>query len=234
MDLSDVGYDAFLINGKQSLHNTDIKPGERVRLRIINASASSYFHVEFSGGDMTLIEADGVAVVERAVERLRLATAETYDVVVEIHADKRYEVRATAEDGSGYASYYLGSGDPVFRYPCDKNPIFTWWGMKSHSRRRGKIVHADRHGSMHGTSEYAGLRAKSPTSFDTNRKTREIDLRLTGSMERYTWSFDDKTLTEVDKIRIKKGEVVRFRLINETMMHHPHPFAWPFLPGTEW
>ena len=40
-------------------------------------------------------------------------------------------------------------------------------------------------------------------------------------MERYTWSFDDKTLTEVDKIRIKKGEVVRFRLINETMMHHP-------------
>ena len=220
MDLSDVGYDAFLINGKQSLHNTDIKPGERVRLRIINASASSYFHVEFSGGDMTLIEADGVAVVERAVERLRLATAETYDVVVEIHADKRYEVRATAEDGSGYASYYLGSGDPVSVIPAIKPNLYLV-GHESHSRRRGKIVHADRHGSMHGTSEYAGLRAKSPTSFDTNRKTREIDLRLTGSMERYTWSFDDKTLTEVDKIRIKKGEVVRFRLINETMMHHP-------------
>ena len=40
-------------------------------------------------------------------------------------------------------------------------------------------------------------------------------------MERYTWSFDDKTLTEVDKIRINKGEIVRFNLINETMMHHP-------------
>ena len=220
MDLSDVGYDAFLINGKQSLHNTEIKPGERVRLRIINASASSYFHVEFSGGDMTLIEADGVAVVDRTVERLRLATAETYDVVVEVRADKRYELRATAEDGSGYASYYLGSGEPVPVLPAMKSNLYLV-GHESHSRRRGKTVHADRHGSMHGTSEYAGLRAKNPTSFDAERKTREIALRLTGSMDRYTWSFDDKTLTEVDKIRIKKGEVVRFKLINETMMHHP-------------
>ena len=220
MDLSDVGYDAFLINGKQSLHNTEIKPGERVRLRIINASASSYFHVEFSGGDMTLIEADGVAVVERTVEKLRLATAETYDVIVDIRADKQYELRATAEDGSGYASYYLGSGEPVPVLPAMKRNLYLV-GHGSHSRRRGKIIHADRHGSMHGTSEYAGLRSKNPTSFDTKRKTREIDLRLTGSMERYTWSFDDKTLTEVDKIRIKKGEVVRFKLINETMMHHP-------------
>ena len=220
MDLSDVGYDAFLINGKQSLHNTDIKPGDRIRLRIINASASSYFYVEFSGGDMTLIEADGVAVVEKAVERLRLATAETYDVVVEVRADKRYELRATAEDGSGHASYYLGSGEPVSVIPAIKPNLYLV-GHASHSRRRGRMVHADRHGSMHGTSEYAGLRAKTPTSFDTARKTREIPLRLTGSMERYTWSFDDKTLTEVDKIRIKKGEIVRFRLINETMMHHP-------------
>ena len=46
-------------------------------------------------------------------------------------------------------------------------------------------------------------------------------MRLNGSMERYVWSFDDKVLTEVDKIRIKKGDVVRFNLINETMMHHP-------------
>ena len=220
MDLSDVGYDAFLINGKQSLHNTDIKPGDRIRLRIINASASSYFLVEFSGGDMSLIEADGVAVVEKAVERLRLATAETYDVVVEVRADKRYELRATAEDGSGHASYYLGSGEPVSVIPAIKPNLYLV-GHASHGRRRGRMVHADRHGSMHGTSEYAGLRAKTPTSFDTARKTREIPLRLTGSMERYTWSFDDKTLTEVDKIRIKKGEIVRFRLINETMMHHP-------------
>ena len=220
MDLSDVGYDAFLINGEQSLHNTGIKQGDRVRLRIINASASSYFHVEFSGGDMLLIEADGLPVVGRAVERLRLATAETYDVIVHIRADKRYEVRATAEDVSGHASYYLGTGEAVPVLPALKPNLYLV-GHGSHSRRRGRVVHADRHGHMHHTSEYAGLKAKERTSFDTSRNTREIDLRLTGSMERYTWSFDNRTLTEADKIRIKRGEIVRFNLVNETMMHHP-------------
>ena len=220
MDLSDVGYDAFLINGKQNRHTAEIKNGERVRLRIINASASSYFYVEFSGGDMTLIEADGVAVVEKTAKRLRLATAETYDVIVEVPAGKQYEVRATAEDGSGYASYYLGAGETVPVSPVTKPNLYLV-GHGSHRSGRPQMNHSGRHGSTHSTSEYAGLRAKSPTSFDLGRKTREIDLRLTGSMERYTWSFDDKTLTEVDKIRIRKGEIVRFNLINETMMHHP-------------
>ena len=220
MDLSDVGYDAFLVNGKQSLHETGIQQGERIRLRIINASASSYFHVEFGGGDMLLIEADGVPVVERAVERLRLATAETYDVLVHIRENKRYELRATAEDVSGYASYYLGAGETVPVLPAIKPNLYLV-GHGSHGRRRGRTVHADRHGHIHHTSEYAGLKAKKRTSFDPGRETREIDLTLTGSMERYTWSFDNRTLTEVDKIRIRKGEIVRFNLINETMMHHP-------------
>jgi FtsP/CotA-like multicopper oxidase with cupredoxin domain len=218
MDLSDVGYDAFLVNGEQSLHNTEIKQGETVRLRIINASASSYFHVGFSGGDMLLIEADGVPVEEKTVERLRLATAETYDVLVHIRDDKRYELRATAQDVSGYASWYLGAGETVPVLPALKPNLY----LVSHgSRRRGRVIRADRHGHMHHTSEYAGLKSKKRTSFDAGRETREIDLTLTGSMERYTWSFDNRTLTEVDKIRIKQGEIVRFNLVNETMMHHP-------------
>ena len=251
MDLSDVGYDAFLINGKQSQHDAAIKNGERVRLRIINASASSYFNVEFSGGDMTLIEADGLPVVEKTVRRLRLATAETYDVIVEIPVDKQHELRATVTDGSGYASYYLGAGETVPVIPMAKPNLYLV-GHGSHGRERDDVTPAGvtpagehnlvghgshgrerdgmtpagehmSHGHKHagGMSEYAGLRSKRPTALDTRRKTREIDLRLTGSMERYTWSFDNKTLTEVDKIRINQGEIVRFNLINETMMHHP-------------
>ena len=220
MDLSDVGYDAFLINGEQSLHSPEIRQGETVRLRIINASASSYFHVEFSGGDMLLIEADGVAVAERVVERLRLATAETYDVLVHMRAGKQYELRATVEDGSGYASWYLGTGETVPVLPALKPNLYLV-SHAGHGRRRSRTVSSDRHGHLHHTSEYAGLKAKKRTSFDPGRETREIDLTVTGSMEGYTWSFDNKTLTEVDKIRIRKGEIVRFNLINETMMHHP-------------
>ena len=220
MDLSDVGYDAFLVNGKQSMHNTEVKQGETLRLRIINASASSYFNVEFSGGDMLLIEADGVPVVETTIERLRLATAETYDVLIQVRAAKRYELRATAEDGSGHASYYLGTGEPVPVLPAAKPNLYLM-GHGSHNHAHGGTTHTGSHAHMRHSSEYADLKAKQPTGFDTGRKTREIDLTLTGSMERYTWSFDNKTLTEVDKIRINKGEIVRFNLINETMMHHP-------------
>ena len=166
MDLSDVGYDAFLVNGKQSMHNTEVKQGETLRLRIINASASSYFNVEFSGGDMLLIEADGVPVVETTIERLRLATAETYDVLIKVRAAKRYELRATAEDGSGHASYYLGTGEPVPVLPAAKPNLYLM-GHGSHNHAHGGTTHSGSHAHMRHSSEYADLKAKQPTGFDT-------------------------------------------------------------------
>ena len=50
---------------------------------------------------------------------------------------------------------------------------------------------------------------------------RSLELRLTGDMERYVWSFNGKTMAEDGVIQIKRGEVLRLELINDTMMHHP-------------
>ncbi len=50
---------------------------------------------------------------------------------------------------------------------------------------------------------------------------REVELRLTGDMESYNWSFNNTPLSAADKIKISRGEVVRFNFVNETMMHHP-------------
>lgn len=69
--------------------------------------------------------------------------------------------------------------------------------------------------------DYSQLKAPQKTAFDAKLPRRDITLRLTGNMERYVWSFDNKLLDEADLIRIKKGEVVRFHLINDTMMEHP-------------
>lgn len=226
MDISDVAYDAFLINGRQSQQDGQIRNGQTLRLRIINAAASSYFFVEFSGGEMTIMEADGLAVKETAVQRLRMAIAETYDAIVDIPPDGRYELRATAEDGSGHASYYLGAGEMV-PAPTVPRPNLYLIGHGQHGQggmgHAGHAGHAGHHahGQGHGQSEYAWLMARTPSAFDPQRRIREIALRLTGTMERYSWSFDNRALTEVDKIRIRRGEVVRFQLINETMMHHP-------------
>ena len=68
---------------------------------------------------------------------------------------------------------------------------------------------------------YAGLRALELTAFETDKHIREIRLTLDGDMERYVWFVNNKALSESDVIRIRAGEVVRFIMINRTMMHHP-------------
>ena len=107
MDYSDVGYDAFLINGKRSSQLLTAHPGERVRVRIINAGASSYFYVSM-GIPMTVIAADGVDVEPVQAKELLIGMAETYDILVALPEHKNYELRATAQDVTGFSSTWIG------------------------------------------------------------------------------------------------------------------------------
>ena len=95
MDISDVAYDAFLVNGQSRIVCGGV-PGERVRLRIINGSASTYFFVEFAQQQLELMAADGMPVEPFSTPRLLIAIAETYDAIITIPADGSYEFRATA------------------------------------------------------------------------------------------------------------------------------------------
>ncbi|MEZ4575910.1 MAG: multicopper oxidase domain-containing protein [Vampirovibrionales bacterium] len=107
MDLSDVYYPAFLINGKNN-SITEAKPGETVRLRIINGSASTYFYFNYAG-EMTIIAADGLPVQPVKQDRVLMAIAETYDVLVKVPEEGMAEFQITAQDGSGSASTWLGA-----------------------------------------------------------------------------------------------------------------------------
>jgi CopA family copper-resistance protein len=109
MDIADVAYDRFLANGKPEIA-LPASPGQPVRLRIVNGSATTYFHLEFAGGPMTIVAADGLPVEPVTEQRLLVAVAETYDVLVRVPAGGAYEFRATAHDGSGFASVWLGDG----------------------------------------------------------------------------------------------------------------------------
>jgi hypothetical protein len=71
------------------------------------------------------------------------------------------------------------------------------------------------------TLTYNMLRSLAPTVLNDQLPMREIKLSLTGNMIRYVWSFDNKTLSQSDKIVIRKGENVRMILVNNTMMRHP-------------
>ena len=128
MDVSDVYYDNFLINGKNQNEKPQFKAGDKVRLRIANAGASDYFWLTYSGGKITVVASDGNDVEPVEVDRLIIAVSETYDVVVTIPDNKSYEFLVTPEDRTGSASLWLGSGEKIPAAKLQKLKYFE--GMK--------------------------------------------------------------------------------------------------------
>ncbi|WP_434149269.1 copper resistance system multicopper oxidase [Methylocaldum gracile subsp. desertum] len=106
-DIADVtGYTyTFLVNGQGPEANWTalFKPGERIRLRFVNAAAMTHFDVSIPGLKMQIIQADGQNVEPVEVDEFRIAVAETYDVLVEPREPQAYTIFAEAMDRSGYA-----------------------------------------------------------------------------------------------------------------------------------
>lgn len=118
-DIADIYYPAFLINGEVNSEHPQFKPGERVRLRIINGAASSYFWLTFGGPTPMLVSADGLDVVPVERNKTLIGNAETYDFIVTIPEDGKIEVKSSAFDGSGQATTTLGTGQlyPALEIP---------------------------------------------------------------------------------------------------------------------
>lgn len=134
MDVSDVYYDTYLTNGIQESQITTIdgkkvNAGDKVRFRIANGGASSYFWLRYAGGKITVVASDGNDVEPVEVDRLLIAVSETYDIIVTIPADKTsYEFLATAEDRTKSTSLYIGDGIKQLIAPLPKLKYFE--GMK--------------------------------------------------------------------------------------------------------
>jgi FtsP/CotA-like multicopper oxidase with cupredoxin domain len=252
MDVSDVYYDRFLINGRPLINLDGIKAGEKTRLRVINGATSTYFNLQSAAGPLTIISADGKDVQPVKADRILIAVAETYDFIFTLPGDGSYELRATAQDGSGHASTFIGRGKKIMAPDMPEPDLFKMMGMMDMQQMgdMGKTAMDGREMSMDtGINKpmvmsekspampsmqgmdtdmpsvvlegYGPLRSTVSTRLPDGNPTREITLELTGNMDRYVWSFNDITLSEADKILIRRGENVRFKLINRTMMHHP-------------
>jgi CopA family copper-resistance protein len=113
MDVADVYYNKFLANGKERNYFKDAQPGEIIRLRVINGSSSSYFNLQYAGGNMRIISADGINVSPFSVNKLEIATAETYDMLITMPENGAAELRATSMDVTGYSSTFFGNGDII-------------------------------------------------------------------------------------------------------------------------
>ncbi len=268
MDLTDVYYDNFLVNGKNQNEQPQFKAGDKVRLRIANGGASDYFWLSYAGGKITLVATDGNDVEPVEVDRLIIAVSETYDVIVTIPENKSYEFLITPEDRTKHASLWLGSGEKVAAKKMKRPKYFAGMkmmndmmdmkgnmiemeGMKMENqvmdmntvmypeitgdetpkKDTGHTMQMPNNNSMQGMNmeaettdivslNYTMLKAPEKTTLpDGPLKVLKFD--LTGNMNRYVWTLDNKTVSESDKILIKKGENVRIILYNNSMMRHP-------------
>jgi len=272
MDVSDIYYDKILINGSQntdlkSIDDKPLKAGDKVRLRIANGGASSYFWLTYAGGKITVVANDGNDITPVTVDRLLIAVAETYDIVVTIAAEKTaFEFLATTEDRTNSASIYIGNGIKQLQSPQPKLKYFE--GMKmmndmmkmngdlddmgmqmslnqmdmnvvmypeitgeKSSKHEAKMDGMDMSNNTTDnnvnalpeivTLNYTMLKSPTKTNLPKNAPTRELHFTLTGNMNRYVWSLDNKVVSEADKIMIKKGENVKIVLYNNSMMRHP-------------
>ncbi|MDH1444320.1 copper resistance system multicopper oxidase [Pseudomonas sp. GD03721] len=156
-DLADVsGYTyTYLMNGQAPDGNwTGIfKPGEKIRLRFINASAMTYFDVRIPGLKMTVVAADGLHVKPVSVDEFRIAVAETYDVIIEPDSEQAYTVFAQSMDRTGYARGTLavqeGLSAPV---PSpDPRPLIAMGDMGMDHGSMGGMDHGSMAGMDHGS-----------------------------------------------------------------------------------
>jgi CopA family copper-resistance protein len=269
MDVSDVYYEKFLINGKHESRITEFSGGDKVRLRISNAGGSSYFWVTYAGGKITVVGNDGNDVEPVEVDRFIIGVSETYDIVVSIPEDgNSYELLATPEDRSGSASLFLGQGEKQFALKLPRLRYFE--GMKmmndmmkmngemndmgmnmslqkmdmnavmypelstpdampemDHSQQNmdstsnNNLAHHEMTTGNIVTLNYGMLKSTHVTTLNPNAHIKELRFELTGNMNRYVWSMDNKVLSETDKIPVRKGEILRIILYNNSMMRHP-------------
>ena len=263
MDVSDIYYDKFLINGNNESQLSQFKKGDQIRLRISNAGASSYFWLSYAGGKITVVANDGNDVEPTEVDRLIIAVSETYDVLLSIPKENTsYEFLATAEDRTQSASIFIGAGQKQLATRLPKLNYFKGMKMmngmmkmngnmddmgmnmslqqmdmnavmypelsadKMHKEHKMDMENGESSNAIHSmkkirTLNYALLKSPTKTVLPSHAPVRELHFELTGNMNRYVWSMDNKVLSEVDKILIKKGEIVRITLYNNSMMRHP-------------
>lgn len=166
-DLSDVtgATYTFLMNGAPPAQGWTglFARGERVRLRLINASAMTFFDLRIPGLSLKVVSADGQLVEPVQVEELRLGVAETYDVIVEPRHDRAYTIFAQALDRSGYARGVLTPDIAMPAPPIpqlDAPPILGPMDMgMAHGAHGQHAAHsAQRHG-MHGEMPGMKMRA---------------------------------------------------------------------------
>jgi multicopper oxidase len=204
----DVDYPHYLVNGRTADAPVTLtgKPGQRVRIRLVNAGSDTAFRVALGGHRMTLTHSDGFPVVPVPTDALLIGMGERFDVTVTL-AVGVFPLVASAEGKKG-------QGLAVVRTGTGRTPAAD-----------ARLRELDRRVLL-GTD----LRAAAEARLAERSTDREHHLALGGSMAPYRWTINGKTFPDADPLDVSEGERVRLRFANHSMMFHPmhlhgHTFA---------
>ena len=202
-DAGDVRYPWYLINGRvrTAPRTFSARPGQRARIRFINAAADTSFRVALGGHQMTVTHTDGYPVAPAQADALLIGMGERYDVQVTL-GDGVFPLTALAEgkNATALALVRTGSGEPP--PPAVRPPSST-----GRSRRT------------------AALRAVPSARLPARKPDVTYRLRLTGGMARYDWGINgqafDMSRPGALQFLMAEGQRVRVIFANTTTMYHP-------------
>ncbi|BBY02714.1 multicopper oxidase family protein [Mycobacterium seoulense] len=198
-DAGDIAYPYYLINGRipAAPMTFNAKPGQRIRIRFINAASDTTFRVALAGHSMTVTHTDGYPVVPAQVDALLIGMAERYDVVVTA-ADGVFPLVALAEGKNALARTLLSTGsgsapDPGFQ-PAELNQRV-------------------------GTVEM--FTATTPVNLGRPQPGLNLPVVLGGNMTQYNWTINGKPYSDTEPLHVRQGERPTITFDNPTMMYHP-------------
>lgn len=199
-DPGDITYPLYLINGKAKTdpQTFQVKKGQRVRLRVINAASDTAFRFAVQDHALQVTHTDGFAVEAAPADAVLVGMGERFDAVLEVAGDGPYAVVAAAEGKSNLARANLrtGTGEAA---PPEFLP----------SNLNGNLV------------QLAALSGAPGGRLAEKKPDRVHDLRLGGNMQRYSWTINGKTHEDSEPLVVEAGERVRLIFRNESTMFHP-------------
>ncbi len=199
MDGGDVQYPAYVINGRSTTdpETFTATPGDRVRVRVINAAADTIFTVALSEHQVKVTHSDGYAVTPQHATSVRIGMGERYDLLVTL-GDGVFPLVAKPMGKEGYAQALVrtagGTAPPV----------------------TGTIVELD--GDPLTVADLTGTEASALPRSDPESIQ---DIVLNGSMSPYRWTINGEGYPDVTALTIRSGQAGRVRFRNMTMMSHP-------------
>ena len=198
-------YEGLLINGKlpSAPATFDVKRNERVRLRLINPSSATTYHLAIAGHRMTVSHADGRPIEPVEVDSLTIGMGERYDVIVEANAPGAHSIVARPVEGK----------TPPAR------AVLNYRDSRKSRPPEGEVPEGLRGGRR---LRYCDLQSIETTP-GRSEPNRTFDLRLSGGMmmQPDVWTIDGQVYPDADPLKIEKGDRVRVNMSNMSMMLHP-------------